>query len=175
MSGVYLAQDSEHQRIDWIDDSVMEVLLDSAATGGQLAVLRSDLPPGAAAPVHVHGKEDEIFLLLKGSMTCWVAESRYELAEGGVAFLPRGLAHAYRVGDAGALLLTLCTPGGLEGFFRAAGHDRSTPCRTAGPSLRRPWELPSRPMAARSSGRRRGRPTEPGTLLTPFRPRGRVD
>jgi quercetin dioxygenase-like cupin family protein len=126
MSGVYLAQNRDHQRLDWIDDGVMEVLLDSDATGGQLAAMRSELPPGAASPVHLHGNEDEIFVLLRGSLTCWVADDRYELDEGGVAFLPRGLAHAYRAGDQGAQLLTLCTPGGLEGFFRTAGHDRAT-------------------------------------------------
>jgi hypothetical protein len=56
-----------------------------------------------------------------------VGDDRYELREGGVAFLPRDLAHAYRVDSTEAHLLTLVTPGGLEGFFRMAGHDLSTP------------------------------------------------
>jgi quercetin dioxygenase-like cupin family protein len=126
VAGVYLAQQDEHQQLEWIDAGIMEVLLDSEITGGQLAVFRSDLPAGAASPVHVHGDEDEIFLLLGGSMSCWVGDDRYELHDGGVAFLPRKLPHAYRVGHRGAHLLTLCTPGGLEGFFRVAGHDLST-------------------------------------------------
>jgi quercetin dioxygenase-like cupin family protein len=131
MTGVYLAQDSDHQRIEWIGGGVMQVVLDSEATNGQLTMLRTVLPRGASTPVHIHGAEDEVFLLLQGAMTCWVGEDRYELREGGVAFLPRDLAHAYRVDSAEAHLLTLVTPGGLEGFFRMAGHDLSTP-RPAG-------------------------------------------
>lgn len=127
MTGVYLAQDSDHQRIRWINGGVMQVVLDSQATNGQLTVLRTVLPRGAATPVHIHGAEDEMFLLLQGSMTCWVGDDRYELHQGGVAFLPRDLAHAYRIDSAEAHLLTLVTPGGLEGFFRMVGHDLSTP------------------------------------------------
>jgi quercetin dioxygenase-like cupin family protein len=123
MTGVYLAQNADHQQIEWIGGSVMQVVLDSDSTGGQLTVLRTVLPKGTSTPVHVHGPEDEMFLLLQGAMTCWVGDDRYELHEGGVAFLPRDLAHAYRVDSAEAHLLTLITPGGLEGFFRTAGHD----------------------------------------------------
>jgi quercetin dioxygenase-like cupin family protein len=127
MTGVYLAQHDEHQQLQWLDGGVMQVVLDSAATNGQLTMLRTVLPKGAATPVHIHGAEDEIFLLLQGALTCWVGDDRYELREGGVAVLPRNLAHAYRVDSAEAHLLTLVTPGGLEGFFRMAGHDLATP------------------------------------------------
>jgi quercetin dioxygenase-like cupin family protein len=127
MTGVYIAQDSDHQRLQWTGGRVVQVILDSAATGGQLGLLRTVLPQGASTPVHIHGVEDEVFLLLQGAMTCWVGSDRYELREGGVAFLPRDLSHAYRIDSAEAHLLTLVTPGGLEGFFRAAGHDLATP------------------------------------------------
>src|ERR1700712_4735861 len=127
MNKPYLAQEADHQRIEWLGGGVMQVVLDSAATGGQLTMLRTALPRGASTPVHVHGSEDEIFLLLQGAMTCWVGDERLELNEGGVAVLPRQVAHAYRVDSAEAHLLTLVTPGGLEGFFRNAGHDLSTP------------------------------------------------
>lgn len=126
MGDVYLAQTRDHQRIEWIDGGIVEVLLDSAVTGGQLAAMRSVLPPDASAPLHVHGAEDEIFLLLQGTLSCWIGEDRFELADGGVAFLPRNLPHTYRVGPVEAHLLTLVTPGGLEGFFRTAGHDLAT-------------------------------------------------
>ncbi|MDX6202068.1 MAG: hypothetical protein QOE24_173 [Frankiales bacterium] len=126
MAGVYLAQNAEHQQIEWLGGGIMQVVLDSDITAGQLTVLRTVLPKGSSTPVHVHGPEDEMFLLLQGAMTCWVGEDRYELREGGVAFLPRDLPHAYRVDSSEAHLLTLITPGGLEGFFRAAGHDLAT-------------------------------------------------
>jgi quercetin dioxygenase-like cupin family protein len=103
-----------------------QVLLDSERTGGQLAMFRSSAPAGAASPAHLHIREDEIVVLLRGSGIFWVGDRRYELGEGGVAFLPRGVPHAYRI-TADADLLALSTPSGLENFFRGAGHDLSTP------------------------------------------------
>ncbi len=54
-------------------------------------------------------------------------EQRREVSAGGVAFLPRGLPHAYRVTSDFVDVITLCTPAGIERFFRAAGWDLSKP------------------------------------------------
>lgn len=127
MSLPYLAQAGEHQRLEWLDGGVMSVLLDGKATGGQLTMVRSRLAPGAASPVHVHRNEDELFLLLDGHGIFWYGEERYELGAGGVIFLPRNVPHAYRFTSDTVDLLTICTPSGIEDFFRLAGHDLSVP------------------------------------------------
>lgn len=127
MSLPYIANASDQQQIEWIGGGVLSVLVDAEASAGALTVLRSKLPGGSAAPVHVHSEEDEIFLLLKGSGIFWAGEHRYELSDGGVVFLPRNLPHAYRFTSETVDLLTLCTPAGIEGFFRAAGWDLSKP------------------------------------------------
>lgn len=123
----YIAGPDRHQRLEWIGGSFVEVLLDSAATNGQLMVLRSELRRGDASPLHVHGREDEMFLMLSGAAVLHVGDERREVAQGGVAFLPRDIPHAYRITSDTATMLTLTTPGGLEGFFRGAGHDVATP------------------------------------------------
>jgi quercetin dioxygenase-like cupin family protein len=89
--------------------------------------MSSVLAAGDASPLHVHSREDEIFLLIQGRAAVWAGDDRYEVGPGGVAFLPKDLPHAYRVLEDGTQMLTLCTPAGLEGFFRGAGHDLSTP------------------------------------------------
>jgi quercetin dioxygenase-like cupin family protein len=127
MSQPYLALAGDHQQLDWLGGSVVEVLLDAPATDGQLTVMRSTLERGDAAPLHVHSAEDELFVVLEGEVTFWVADDRQEVGAGGLAWLPRGLPHTYRVDSETAAFLTLCTPGGFEGFFRTAGHDRATP------------------------------------------------
>ena len=96
MSLTYLAQASDQQRLEWIGGSVMSVLLDADATGGQLTMVRTQLKRGDASPVHLHTNEDEMFLLLQGSGVFWVGDDRHEVDEGGVVFLPRNLPHAYR-------------------------------------------------------------------------------
>ena len=122
----YLAEEDAHQRLEWLGGHPMKVLFDAAATGGQLMVLESTPAAGSASPLHVHGREDEMFILLSGAALVVVGDARQELHAGGVAFLPRDIPHAYRIVE-DAHVLTLATPAGLEGFFRSAGHDLSQP------------------------------------------------
>ena len=130
----YLAGPAEHQQLAWLGGSTVRVLLDAATTGGGLTALSSDLSAGDASPLHVHSREDEIFVLLSGSAVVWVGDARHEVGPGGVAFLPKDLPHAYRITEDGTRMLTLATPAGLEGFFRSAGHDLALP-------LPEDWEL----------------------------------
>ena len=57
----------------------------------------------------------------------WCDDVETELIEGGIVYLPRNVPHAYRVTSDAADLLMICTPAGIEGMFRQAGRDRSTP------------------------------------------------
>lgn len=108
---------------------------------GQLTILRSAAQGGTASPVHVHDSEDEIIVLLKGSGIWWIGDQRWQLSEGGVAFMPRNVPHAYRLTSPTVDMLTLCTPAGAEAFFRTAGWDLSRP-RPDG------WEITPAGMAA---------------------------
>jgi quercetin dioxygenase-like cupin family protein len=123
MSLAYMA--GEHQQIEWLGGSVVELLLDTEATEGKLFMARSRLVAGDASPIHLHTMEDEIFLLLDGSAVFWFGEERYEVEPGGVVYLPRDVPHGYRI-TADADMITICTPAGAEKFFRAAGHDSAT-------------------------------------------------
>ncbi|GAA1361460.1 cupin domain-containing protein [Streptomyces beijiangensis] len=127
MSMAYLAQSDQQQQLEWLDGGVLAVLLDSAATDGQLTVGRFSLARGAASPYHLHTREDEVFLLLKGSALVWAGDTQTELSEGGIVFLPKKIPHSYRITSDSADMLMICTPAGIEGMFRHAGRDRSTP------------------------------------------------
>lgn len=127
MSIPYLAERGQQQRLEWLDGGTFAVLLDSAATDGQLTVGRFDVTKGEAPPFHMHTREDEVFLLIKGTALLWVGDEERQLSEGAIAYLPRNIPHGYRVTSDTADLLMIATPGGLEGMFRQAGRDRSTP------------------------------------------------
>lgn len=77
--------------------------------------------------MHVHPAEDEIFVMVSGSGLVWIEGRRFELAAGGVAFLPRGIPHAYRFSSDNVDMLAIATPSGMEDFFRDAGRNRSRP------------------------------------------------
>jgi hypothetical protein len=68
-----------------------------------------------------------VILLIRGSALIWAGDHRYELTDGGVAWLPRNLPHTYLFTSETADMLGLCVPAGLEEFFRAAGWDLSRP------------------------------------------------
>jgi quercetin dioxygenase-like cupin family protein len=122
----YIRQGDQHQRLDWIGTMELAVILDSAATAGQLTVVEAHAHRGDASPVHIHSHDDEAFLLLDGVLTVWVGDQRSQMRAGGISFLPKGIPHAFRF-DTDSRALILSTPAGQENFFRAAGWDLSRP------------------------------------------------
>ena len=127
MSMAYLAQPDQHQRLEWLDGGTLSILLDGAATDGQLMIGRFDVSEGEAPPYHKHTREDEVFMLIRGIALVWVDNQEMELSEGGIVFLPKNIPHAYRITSTTADLLMINTPAGIEGMFRYSGRDRATP------------------------------------------------
>jgi quercetin dioxygenase-like cupin family protein len=123
----YLAQPEQQQQLEWLNGGTLAMLLDGKATDGQLMMGRFDVSKGEAPPYHKHTREDEVFMLIKGTALVWYDDQEYEVAEGGVMFLPKGVPHAYRITSDKADLLMINTPAGIEGMFRASGRDKSTP------------------------------------------------
>jgi quercetin dioxygenase-like cupin family protein len=127
MSMAYLAQPEQQQQLEWIDGGTLAILLDGAATNGQLMIGRFDVSEGEAPPYHRHSHEDEVFMLIKGTALLWCDDEEMELEEGGIVYLPKGIPHGYRITSKKADLLMINTPAGIEGMFRHAGRDRATP------------------------------------------------
>ncbi len=75
--------------------------------------------PGGGPPPHRHLAEDELFFLYEGSIEFNAAEATHAVAAGEAIFVPKGTAHSYRnVGEGNALMYTIYTPAGMEGWFR---------------------------------------------------------
>lgn len=132
-----IRQSGTGPRVLWLGDTLMEVLLDGAATGGQLSIVRAEgVGQDHGAPPHVHSREDEVFVVLEGTVTFVCGETEATLGPGGALFLPRGIPHAYRLATPRATMLMLFTPGGLEGMFLEGGEPASAttePRPAAGP------------------------------------------
>ncbi len=99
----------------------MFVEVDSADTGGSVAVVRVFVPPGEGAAPHVHSREDEVFTIVRGHYRMRHGDDEIDAPAGSVVFMPKGIPHTFRnIGDEpGEHLLTLI-PGGLENMFREA-------------------------------------------------------
>jgi mannose-6-phosphate isomerase-like protein (cupin superfamily) len=97
------------------------VLVDAAATNGQLGVGRFRVRKDEGPPCHKHLHEDEVFMLIKGTALLWCDDEEMELSEGGILFLSRNVPHCCRITSNEANLLMVCTLGGFEGMFQQAG------------------------------------------------------
>ena len=89
--------------------------------GDGFLLFEDTVDPGKRTPLHTH-PADETFYLLDGSMLLHIDGVEHELRAGGVAVIPRGVPHAFLAQAEGARMLCLHTPGGSEGFYRAASE-----------------------------------------------------
>jgi quercetin dioxygenase-like cupin family protein len=102
----------------WWFDCLAEIKVTAAQTGGLLSIVEVTEPPNAAAPLHVHHREDEGFWILEGDVTFEVGDETFEAHAGDFAFGPRDIPHRYTVGDSGCRMLFIMTPGGFENLVR---------------------------------------------------------
>ena len=99
----------------------------TAQTGGAFGLVEILCPPGFVAPMHRHRLEDESFYVLSGELTIYLEDRRLTVSAGGFAFLPRGSAHGFRVGNQAPLrAISVFTPGGFDSFFEYVGEPTSS-------------------------------------------------
>jgi mannose-6-phosphate isomerase-like protein (cupin superfamily) len=91
----------------------------SAETTGGAFTLFEEVPPLVDTPLHVHGRDDELFYVLEGEHVFRVGDEELRAGPGGVVFAPKGVPHAQRrvVPGEGRLLIQT-SPAGFDGFFR---------------------------------------------------------
>ena len=92
-------------------------LVTADQTDGRLALVEVREAGGRGVHRHVHANDDEIVYVLEGELTFYVATETLRAAAGTCVVLPRGVEHGYAVGSAGARLLVVLAPAGLEGYF----------------------------------------------------------
>lgn len=98
------------------------IKLTHGETGGGLSMFESTPGPGAGPPMHVHANEDEVLYVVEGTIRFKLGDVLRETPAGGLAFIPRGLRHAWQnVGAEPARVMFFFTPAspGMERFFSA--------------------------------------------------------
>jgi mannose-6-phosphate isomerase-like protein (cupin superfamily) len=101
----------------------MLLKVDSAvAHGATMSMLVSEVASGAAIPVHLHQREDEIIFLHTGQGIVTLGDQRVPCAAGSMLYAPKGVWHG--VENTGTDVLTWCaiwSPPGFEQFFKEVG------------------------------------------------------
>ncbi|MFI7143024.1 cupin domain-containing protein [Streptomyces massasporeus] len=94
----------------------------AADTAGAYALLEHEGERGYMSPLHLHESDEETFLVLNGCLRVEVGNEVRSVGAGGLALLPRGLAHGFVVTSSTARFLTLHTPGGgFDAFVAEVG------------------------------------------------------
>ena len=96
------------------------VLADANGTDGRFGLVDMvEVPAGHMPPLHVHHAEDEGFYVLEGEVTLYLPDEEVRCGPGDFVLAPRGIPHAYRVGERPARWLVTCSPAGFERFVAA--------------------------------------------------------
>lgn len=101
---------------------LLTMKLTAEETAGTLMLFEDELSEGKMTPLHVHACEDELLFVLEGEICVHVAGNDQVVGRDGLAFVPRGIPHAFLVTSASARVLTLQTPGTAEAFYREASE-----------------------------------------------------
>jgi mannose-6-phosphate isomerase-like protein (cupin superfamily) len=80
--------------------------------------------PGFSPTPHVHRTHEELFYVLEGEFAFLLGDDVMHLTEGAFVAVPPGTVHDFRnIGTRDGRLLGICTPGGLDDYFRSvAAH-----------------------------------------------------
>lgn len=88
-------------------------------TNNQFTLLEQVNAPGTGIPRHLHAQEDEVFHVQEGRVEYEVAGAVTTLGPGDLAYVPRGVAHSFRVvGSQPARVLVSIFPAGAEHLFQ---------------------------------------------------------
>jgi mannose-6-phosphate isomerase-like protein (cupin superfamily) len=113
----------------WFTNNLMVLKATAQSTGGAFGLIEALAPAGSGPPLHVHHREDEALWILEGHLTVRCGEQIFTAGPGSYTFLPRDIPHTFAVeGNVPARILSMCSPGGLEQYFVAAGR----PAESAG-------------------------------------------
>ena len=100
------------------------ILVGSEQTGNAFCVLRISASPGNVTPPHLHRTTDETFLIESGEVEVNLGGELLQGRPGDVIYLPKGIAHAPKVGGNDRLtVIVLCVPGGFDHFFAACAEE----------------------------------------------------
>jgi quercetin dioxygenase-like cupin family protein len=92
--------------------------VESADSGGSLAVLEVQIPAHTLVKPHRHSREDEFSLVIDGTVGVRVGDRELTAGPGAYLVKPRGTSHAmWNAGDAPARVAEILSPAGLEVYF----------------------------------------------------------
>ena len=102
--------------------AIVKIKIAKTQGADSMSFLSETFKPGDALPVHKHLNEDELIFLHKGAGLFTLGDKQYQISEGAVALVPKGVWHGLQnTGSENIEMRFGYTPSGFEGFFREVG------------------------------------------------------
>jgi mannose-6-phosphate isomerase-like protein (cupin superfamily) len=117
---------TEDGRTYWFLHNLSTVVAAGPETGGRVGIVEMTGPRGDMPPLHVHHEEDELFVVLEGTLSVWVGGRQARVDTGETAFAPMGVPHVYRVESERARWLAVVTPSRFDRFVEEVGIPAET-------------------------------------------------
>jgi quercetin dioxygenase-like cupin family protein len=123
------------------------IKLTGAATGGSVMLFEQTIPAGTKSTFHRHRDSDEIGYVVSGELTLKIGDDVTVGGAGTVAFVPRGVAHAWKcTGSEAARVVFFYTPAKAGGLIEeqqrtGRGFSSMTEKELADLLQRYGWEL----------------------------------
>ncbi len=118
-------------RYDSMGDS-MRFVLSSADTDGQYTLIEDTMKPGMHAKLHLHREHAESFYVIAGSVNFTIGSQTHTATPGTTIYISPNTPHAAKADEHGTML-TLWSPGDLEGLFR--DFAALTPAQASDPAI----------------------------------------
>lgn len=91
-------------------------------TGGAFDYFIVEVAPHGGPPLHVHHRQEETIHVLKGQYKIRIGDEVFKCNEGGFAYLPSGVPHAFlNLTDQPGEVIVVYTPGGGQRFYEELG------------------------------------------------------
>ena len=91
-------------------------------TGGAFDYFIVEVAPHGGPPLHVHHKQEETIQVLSGRYKIRIGDEFFHLEEGGFAYLPSKVPHAFlNLTDQPGEIVVVYTPGGGHKFYEELG------------------------------------------------------
>jgi quercetin dioxygenase-like cupin family protein len=91
-------------------------------TGGAFDYFVVEVAPHGGPPLHVHHNQEETIHILKGRYKIRIGDEIFHLEEGGFAYLPSRVPHAFlNLTDEAGEIVVVYTPGGGHKFYEELG------------------------------------------------------
>jgi quercetin dioxygenase-like cupin family protein len=91
-------------------------------TGGALDYFTVEVAPHGGPPLHVHHDQEETVHVLRGRFKIRIGDDTFRCEEGGFAYLPAGVPHAFlNLTDEPGEIIVVYTPGGGHRFYEELG------------------------------------------------------